>query len=291
MSAQMAGSSENSDGTQVPMPVSVLILTLNEEQNLGSCVAALSAFDDVVVLDSFSVDGTVALAERLGARTYRRAFDNFSSQRNFALDNVAFKHDWILHLDADEVVTEELCAEIRQAIEDPRYDAYRVPSRLMFFGQWLRYSGMYPTYQVRLGRKSALRFMQVGHGQREALDSPRIGALRNPYLHFSFSKGMADWFEKHNRYSSDEARAEVARLRDGSRIDWAGLVSFAPTRRRRALKTLSVRLPFRPLLRFLYMYFVRLGFLDGRAGWTYCRMIATYEFMIVLKMRQLRRDR
>ena len=232
MSVQIAGSSVNSDGTQVPMPVSVLILTLNEEQNLRSCVAALSAFDDVVVLDSFSVDGTVALAERLGARTYRRAFDNFSAQRNFALDNVAFKHDWILHLDADEVVTDELCAEMRQAIEDQRYDAYRVPSRLMFFGQWLRHSGMYPTYQVRLGRKSALRFTQVGHGQREAIEPQRIGTLRSPYLHFSFSKGMADWFEKHNRYSSDEARATVARIRDGSRADWAGYRRGAQPNRR-----------------------------------------------------------
>jgi glycosyltransferase involved in cell wall biosynthesis len=273
------------------LPVSVLILTLNEEQNLGSCVAALSAFDDVVVLDSFSVDGTVALAERLGARTYLRAFDNFSAQRNFALDNVAFKHDWILHLDADEVMTEELCAEIRRAIEDPRYDAYHVPSRLMFFGQWLRYSGMYPAYQVRLGRKSALRFAQVGHGQREAIEPERIGTLRNPYLHFSFSKGMADWFEKHNRYSSDEASAAVARLREATRVDWAGLVSFAPTRRRRALKEVSVHLPFRPVFRFLYMYFIRLGFLDGRAGWTYCRMIAVYEFMIVVKIREMNRKR
>ena len=124
-------------------------------------------FDDIVVLDSYSTDQTVQVAESLGARTYQRTFDNFAGQRNFAFDNIEFSNDWILHLDADEVLTDELCAEIRRVIEDPDLDAYRVPSRLMFMGRWLRYSGMYPTYQVRLGRKTVLRFAQVGHGQRE----------------------------------------------------------------------------------------------------------------------------
>ncbi len=274
-----------------PVAVSVLILTLNEEQNLGACVAALHGFDDIVVLDSYSTDQTVQVAQSLGARTYQRTFDNFAGQRNFALDNIEFSNDWILHLDADEVSTDELRDEIRRVIEDPDLDAYRVPSRLMFIGRWLRYSGMYPTYQVRLGRKKVLRFAQVGHGQREDLDPRRVGTLKQAYLHYSFSKGLSDWFERHNRYSTDEARITVAQLRDGMRVDWAGLLSVAPTRRRRAIKELSMHLPFRPLLRFFYMYILRLGFLDGHAGWTYCRLMATYEFMIAAKAREMLRGR
>jgi glycosyltransferase involved in cell wall biosynthesis len=279
------------EGASEPVAVSVLILTLNEEQNIGTCLAALRGFNDIVVLDSFSTDQTVQIANSLGARAYQREFDNFAGQRNFALENIDFSNEWILHLDADEVLTTELREEIRRAILDPNVDAYRIPSRLMFMGQWLRYSGMYPTYQVRLGRKRALRFAQVGHGQREDLDPRRVATLQQAYLHYSFSKGLGDWFERHNRYSTDEARATVVRLREGGRVDWAGLFSTAATRRRRAMKDLSMHMPFRPLLRFLYMYVLRRGFLDGRAGWTYCRMMATYEFMIVAKAREMLRGR
>ncbi len=286
MARQVPGGGEPGLPDPKAVPVSVLILTLNEEQNISTCIAALHGFDDIVLLDSFSTDQTMHVAQSLGARTYQRVFDNFAGQRNFALDNIQFANNWILHLDADEVLTDELREEIRRAVVDQGFDAYRIPSRLMFLGRWLRYSGMYPTYQVRLGRKKALRFAQVGHGQRETLDPQRVGTLKQAYLHYSFSKGLADWFERHNRYSTDEARATVARLRKGGRIDWAGLLSTAPTRRRRALKDLSLHVPFRPLFRFLYMYVLRLGFLDGRAGWTYCRMMATYEFMIVAKAQE-----
>jgi glycosyltransferase involved in cell wall biosynthesis len=279
------------EGASEPVAVSVLILTLNEERNIGTCLAALRGFNDIVVLDSFSTDQTVQIANGLGARVYQREFDNFAGQRNFALENIDFSNEWILHLDADEALTTELLEEIRRAILDPNVDAYRIPSRLMFMGQWLRYSGMYPTYQVRLGRKRALRFAQVGHGQREDLDPRRVATLKQAYLHYSFSKGLADWFERHNRYSTDEARATVVRLREGGRVDWLGLISTAATRRRRAMKDLSMHMPFRPLLRFLYMYVLRRGFLDGRAGWTYCRMMATYEFMIVAKAREMLRGR
>ncbi|WP_175534438.1 glycosyltransferase family 2 protein [Thiocapsa roseopersicina] len=269
------------------MGISILILTLNEQANLPVCLAAVAWSDDVVVVDSFSQDDTVAVAERLGARVYRRAFDDFAGQRNYALDQIPFKHEWVLHLDADEIVTPALQAELQAAVADGRFDAWRVPSRMMFMGRWLRYSGLYPSYQVRLGHRDRFRFKQVGHGQREDLAPERIGTLREPYLHYSFSKGLTDWFDKHNRYASAEAR-EAARLSEnGGGFDWSGLTARDPTRRRRALKVLSTRLPFRPLLRFLYMYILRRGFLDGHAGLTYCRLLAIYEYMIVLKMREL----
>jgi len=159
---------------------------------------------------------------------------------------------------------------------------------MIMFGKWLRFSGMYPTYQVRLGRVGSLRFKQVGHGQREDLDASRVGTLKNPYLHYSFSKGFEEWFNKHNYYSTQEA-VEGLRIFDKKGIDWGCLMSVSgSTRRRRALKDLSVRLPFRPLLRFLYIYILRRGFLDGTAGLTYCLLISIYEYMITLKMKELR---
>ncbi|KAA6183962.1 glycosyltransferase family 2 protein [Thiohalocapsa marina] len=269
------------------MNFSILLLTLNEEANLPACLAAVDWCDDIVVLDSFSSDSTLAIAEAAGARVYQRRFDHFAGQRNHALEQIEFKHEWILHLDADEIVTPELYAEIGQVIAEGCFDAFRIPSKTVFFGQWLRYSGMYPTYQVRLGHRDRLRFKQVGHGQREDLPAERVGTLTEPYLHYSFSKGLTEWFDKHNRYATDEARETVAALSAGHGLDWRGFWSRDRTRRRRALKALSLRLPFRPSLRFFYMYVLRRGFLDGRAGFTYCRLLAIYEYLIVLKTREL----
>ena len=269
------------------MSISVLLLTLNEQSNIRGCIEALDGCDDIVVLDSYSKDDTVALARQMGARVYARAFDNFADQRNFALAHISFQYDWVLHLDADEILTPELKAEMTSVILNPHYDAYRIPSKTMFFGRWLRYSGMYPSYQVRLARKTGFRFKQVGHGQREDIASERIGTLKHPYLHYSFSKGLSDWIEKHNRYSTDEAWAIVRSREENMLIDWAGLWAWQDRmRRRRTLKTLSFRLPCRPLLRFLYMYVLRRGFLDGRAGFTYCQLLSFCEYMIVFKTRE-----
>ena len=269
------------------MPVSILLLTLNEEQNLPACLEAIAWCDDIVLVDSFSSDRTVEIAEAHGVRVFQRKFDHFAGQRNYALEEVAFKHEWVFHLDADEIFTEALQKEMEEAIGNPAFDAWRVPSKTMFLGQWLRYSGMYPSYQVRLTRSPGFRFKQVGHGQKADIPLEKIGTLNEPYLHYSFSKGLTEWFEKHNRYSSDEAAAALAhRLSDS--VDWAGLVSADPSRRRMAIRGLVFRMPMRPLLRFLYMYLFRRGFLDGRAGLTYCRLMATYEFMIICKIREIK---
>src|SRR6185295_19437317 len=119
-------------------------------------------------------------------------FTNFADQRNFGLAKGGFKHDWILHLDADEIVTEELRDEIHAAVQNSEKDAYQVGSRMMFNGQWLRHSGLYPSYQVRFGRRERLRFIQAGHGQREEMPAGRIGTLQSPLIHHSFSKGIHD---------------------------------------------------------------------------------------------------
>jgi glycosyltransferase involved in cell wall biosynthesis len=269
--------------------ISVLILTRDEEINLAACLDSVQWSDDVLVVDSFSTDRTVEIARERGVRVVQNRFIDFAQQRNFGLDQPGWKHDWILHLDADERITPTLRDEMLAAVRARERDAFRLASKMMFMDRWLKYSGMYPWHQVRLGRREALRFVQVGHGQRESLAPERIGTLREPMLHFSFSKGIADWIEKHNRYSTAEARHALAEA--GARVEWGALLSGDGVRRKRALKSLFRHLPFRPTLRFLYMYVVRLGFLDGRAGLTYCRLLRWYESMIVLKTGELRRAR
>ena len=273
------------------MSISIVLLTLNEEANLPRCLESLCWCDDIVVVDSYSSDRTVEIAKDMGARCLKRHFDNFAGQRNWALDKVDFRHEWVLHLDADEVCTDALQVEMCARIANSKYDAYRIPSKMMFMGRWLRFAGLYPSYQVRLGRQPVFRFRQVGHGQRERIDPARVGTLRQPYLHYSFSKGLADWFEKHNRYSTQEAQEFLDDGRVG-RWDWLGAFALSdPVRRRRALKALSFRVPFRSTVRFLYMYLLRLGLLDGIAGFRYCSLLAMYESMIDVKIRELRRRR
>jgi glycosyltransferase involved in cell wall biosynthesis len=266
------------------MKCSVLILTHNEAANLPACLDALAWCDDIVVIDSGSSDGTVELARARGARILSRPFDTFAAQRNFGLDHGALRYEWVLHLDADEVLTREFVAALQQLSVPPGVDAYRVPSKLILSGQWLRFAGMYPVYQVRIGHRDRLRFKQVGHGQREDVSPDRVELFPEPYLHFSFSHGMRRWLEKHVRYASEEAdlmlalRSEVT----GSRPD--GKRSTDPTERRRMAKAWSAKLPFalRPALRFIYLYFFRQGFRDGRTGLAYALMMSVYEGMIAV---------
>lgn len=262
------------------MKVSVLILTYNEERNIATCLASLAGIDDIVVVDSGSADGTCALAEEHGARILTRPFDNFASQRNFGLDEGSLRHEWVLHLDADEVATPDFLAALESLTAEPCIEGYRVPSKTILNGRWLRYSGMYPTYQVRLGHRDRMRFKQVGHGQREDLALEQVGTFPEPYLHYNFSHGITQWLHKHVGYAEAEAeqffrdREVELRPRD--------FLFGNKTERRRALKRLVNRLPvtLRPPLRFIHAYVLRRGFLEGRVGLQYAVMLSCYEAMI-----------
>lgn len=271
--------------------ISVVILTFNEAQNLPRALASVHWCDDVLVVDSGSTDQTVAIAEAAGARVLVRPFDSFARQRNHAMDAGGFRHPWVLHLDADEAVTPDLHRELSGIAANPvaAFPVYRVPSRLIFMGAWLRRSGMYPAYQVRFGKAGVLRFVDYGHGQREVQPPELVGTLQAPLDHHNFSKGSNDWFARHLRY----ARAEALQSLDerGTTVGWRELASGDSTRRRRALKRLAYRMPLRPLLRFLYVYVARLGFLDGAPGFHYAVMMAIYQYFIGLNERELLRGR
>lgn len=268
------------------MSLSVLILTFNEEANVRRCLESVVWSDDVVVIDSGSTDATVAIAESMGARVFQREFDNFANQRNWGLEKAGLRHEWVLHLDADEVVPPEMHEEILAVIRRADLSAYRTALKLMFQERWIKRASMYPAYQVRLGRRDKLRFKMDGHGQRETLPPSEVGTLETSLLHYSFEKGLADWFEKHNRYSTAEAIASLRRRAQGQASFWA-IFSLDRGTRFRALKNLSSRLPFRPLFRFFYMAIIRRGLLDGMPGLHYCTLVIVYEYMIVLKEKEI----
>ncbi|MHC4992137.1 MAG: glycosyltransferase family 2 protein [Planctomycetota bacterium] len=268
-----------------PPPVSVVILTLNEELNIPECLASCAWCDDVHVLDSGSTDRTVQIARELGAQIHVHPFNSFGAQRNWAIDNIGMKHEWVFHLDADEHFTPELLESMRELLaKSPSEAGFYVPNKLMFMGRWLKRSGAYPTYQMRLFHKKRMRFCDYGHGQRE-LTGGVVGTLDVPYLHFAFSKGLTDWFAKHNRYSALEALQVLEQ--PSTTWSWRDLFSSDPVKQRRAWKEWSHHIPFRAQLRRLYMLFILGGIFEGRAGRTYARMMAIYEQMISLKLRTL----
>lgn len=269
------------------MGCSVLILTLNEEANLPRCLESVRWCDDIVVLDSFSTDKTVEIAKAAGARVIQRKFDNWASHQNWAVANIEFRHPWVYYSDADEVLTEELSKEIQAVTADEARAevAYRVRYKNMFFGRWLKYSSMYPVWILRLFRPGKVRWERLVNPV-PVVDGAE-GRLQEHFLHYSFNKGLSAWVTKHGQYAKLEAEESIRSLREDA-VPWRAIFSFDSVRRRKALKTLSFRLPFRPLLRFAYMYGLRGGFLDGRAGLIYCRLIAFYEYLIVLQMREIR---
>jgi len=266
--------------------ISVLILTLNEEKNLPVCLSSLSWCDDIVILDSYSNDKTEQLTFSAGARFVQRKFDNYAAQRNFGLNAVKYKHDWLLMVDADEVIPPELVAEMRSVLkrDSDETTIYRMRRKDHFLGKWIRHSSGYPTW---FGRLIKIGLVQVKREiNEEYITDGKVGYLKEHLYHYPFNKGIASWIDKHNRYSTMEARL----VRDGglSMPSFGDFFSSDPTDRRRALKAFVYRMPGRPLAMFFALYIVKRGFLDGRAGFTFCVLRTFYEFMINCKIKELK---
>ncbi len=268
---------------------SVLILTLNEERQLPGCLASVAGCDDIVVLDSGSVDRTAELARAAGARVYVQPFENFAAQRNHAHREIAFRHPWVFHLDADERMTPGLrdeCADFDGT--EPLDGCYAAP-RMLWEGRWIRHCTDYPAWQARFVKARGFEFVEAGHGQREA-PAMRMGRLSAPYLHDLSADGVDGWLAKHRRYAAAEAAAFLAG-EAGSGPALGALFRGPPLARRRALKHLSHWLPGRPAWRWVYQYVLRGGFLDGGPGYRYCRLLARYEGFTSGEIRRLRAAR
>ena len=270
-----------------PSPgISILILTLNEEANIEAALDSVAAFDDIVVLDSCSTDRTVELATARGARIVQRPFDNWAAHHNWALAQIDFRHPWIFYLDADERMTPALEQEIRTIAADPNEErvGFYCGAANYFMGRLISHS--YPPVPI-------LRFYKPPFVSYQRLVNPTthvtgpVGHVHNRFLHFTFSKGLTEWLAKHNRYSQAEAIEAIA-SRERDAISLREFIDPNPAVRRAALKRLAWRLPFRPQLKFLWLYVACRGFLDGWPGYVYCRLQSTYEYFIDLKIEEMR---
>ena len=273
--------------------ISVLIPTLNEAHNIVDCVQSVRWSDDIVVIDSGSTDGTQQLAAGLGAVVVEFKWNGkVPKKKNWALQNVPWKHDWVLVLDADERVPEDLGAEMRKEVQWPRADGYFINRRFLFLGAWLRHCGYYPSWDLRLFRHQKGRYETLHPGDTRSGDNEvhehivldgTTAFLTGELLHLAYPD-IFTWMEKHNRYSNWEAEIEVGACR--ARHDARQLSPELAGRRR--LRNRSRHWPFRPTLRFLYSYVVKRGFLDGYPGYVFCRLLAAYEMLSVFKARELR---
>jgi glycosyltransferase involved in cell wall biosynthesis len=266
---------------------SVLVLTLNEEVNLTDCLKSVEWSDDVVVFDSYSADRTVEISRSFGATVVQRRFNGYASQRNAALNQVIYKHPWVLMLDADERVTRELRNDIEACIAKAPGDVvmFRIRRKDYFMGRWLRRSSGYPTWFGRLVRPGRVRVEREVNEEYHA--DGKVGAITEHLIHFHFNKGIANWFERHNTYSTMEAETLLKEM--GSGVSWRKIFSRDPVIRRKGLKRLAHRLPATPLVSFVYLYLFRLGFLDGIPGLAFCVLRGIYECMVALKVAESRR--
>jgi glycosyltransferase involved in cell wall biosynthesis len=274
--------------------ISILILTKNEQQDLPGCLESVQWSDDVHVFDSYSTDATVEIARAAKARVSSRPSGqsdllfggNEAEHKNWALRNLRFRYKWVLHLDADERVTAELAMRMREAVQSPGANvAFRVQRRDFFLGQWLKHVQASPFY-IRLFRPEKITYQRLVNPVSIA-EGP-VGEVSGYLDHFPFSKGVSHWADRHNSYSTLEAQ-QILKNRSGNNLFSIRKAIFAKRfeERRFHQKEFFYRIPGRPLVKFAVLLFVKRGFLDGHAGFAYAVLQSFYEYMIVLKTREL----
>ncbi len=286
--------------SQQKIPVSVLIPAKNEELNLPACLESVAVADEIFVVDSQSEDRSIEISENFGAKVVQFHFNgSWPKKKNWSLENLPFRNEWVLIVDCDERITPELWTEISSAIANAEYDGYYINRKVFFMGKWIRFGGKYPDWNLRLfkhklGRYENLNTEDIANtGDNEVHEHvvlpSRVGYLKEDMLHIDF-RDIYQWLARHNRYSNWEARVYYNLLTGKNDSGTIGANLFGDAvQRKRFLKKIWVRLPFKPLLRFILFYFIRLGFLDGIPGYIYGRLLSQYEYQIGVKLYELRK--
>ena len=234
--------------------LAVIILTYNEEFNIGNCLKSVVGLtNNIFIVDSYSTDRTLEIAKKYKAEVIQHPFENQAQQFNWALDNLDIKNEWILRLDADEYITEDLKKEILEKLENgipDNINGFYIKRRAYFMGRWIRHGGYYPAWILRLFRKGKAKSEERAMDEHIVLLEGESGKLKNDFIDDN-KKGLGKWVEKHNNYAQREAD-DVLR----------GDIGLGEKRK------LYYKLPIfcRAFIYFVYRYFIRLGFLDGKEG-------------------------
>jgi glycosyltransferase involved in cell wall biosynthesis len=265
--------------------VEVLIPTLNEAAVIRDTVQNALAIGPVFVLDSMSTDGTQRIAREAGATVVEQKFLGYARQKNWGLQNLPFKGEWVFILDADERITPQLREEVLRTIDDPdRAEGYFVNRVVLFMGRAIRHGGLYPSWNLRFFRRGKCHYEDRSVHEHMVCDGP-TDYLRNEMLHIR-GESVHEWIRKHIRYADLESD-EWVKLNRGLEAGASAQQLFRHTLRYRQYLRREIwpRTPLKPVLRFFYMYFLRLGLLDGMAGLHMANMMSIYEYMIELLYR------
>jgi len=267
----------------------VLILTRNEEKNIGDCLRSVAWAPEIFVVDSESTDRTTEIATSLGAKVFAHPFEGYAAQRNWALENLPFSSEWVLMLDADERMPPGLAAEIAKVVrsDGKGNTGFYLVRRFLFLGRWLRHGGLYPTWLLRLFKRRHVRFEDRPVNEHAILNGT-AGQLQYPFDHCD-NRPLSDWTAKHNRYSDLEAEEYLQEMFGrGFRTAIGARLWGTQAERKRWIKLRlwnQCPLLLRPFLFFFRNYFLKGGFLDCRAGFIYHVLWSFwYQFLISAKI-------
>lgn len=245
------------------LPISACIITLNEEDNIDRCLSSLDFTNEIIIVDSGSIDKTIEIASKYNAAIYTRKFDNYVNQKNFCISKA--KNEWVLSLDADEAISPELKSELLLLAERDFScnHGFEVPRITFYLGRWIRHGGWYPNTQIRLFQKSKGQFKGFLVHERVVVEG-NIKSFKHPILHYSY-RNISDHLKFIDRYSN-LAAAEKHALGQRSGV----LLSLA-----------------KAFWKFFYMYIIRFGFLDGKAGLVVAVLGGYYNFLKYIKLYEL----
>lgn len=286
------------------LSISAIILIYNEELNVGNCLKSIADWvDEIIIVDSFSTDKTLEIVKKYTDKIHQRKFKNQAEQFNWALDNIKIANDWILRLDADEVMLPETWREIGEQFNKLLITNDQLPitgfylkRRVYFMSRWIKHGGYYPAWFLRLWRKDAGRYEEREMDEHVVLSKGRAIHLRNDFEEHD-RKDLTSWIQKHNSYATREAEAYIKEFQisnfkfQNERLEGRRTGSD-PEKRRWYKNQLYYKLPpfLRALLYWEYRYFIRLGFLDGVPGliWHFLQGF-WYRFLVDAKIYELKR--
>ncbi len=246
--------------------LSVTIITLNEEKNITQCLESVKWADEIVVVDSGSKDKTIEICRRYTDRVFLNPWRGMNEQKAFAME-MAF-HQWILNIDADERVTDELRDHILRILEKPEHDGYRFPRKNFFLGRWMRYGGWYPDHVLRLFRKDLSYYGGINPHDKVIVRTGNVGTIKTPLLHFTYSS-ISQYIIRQNSYSS---AAAVELFNRGKRTN-------------------PLHIFFKTVWKFIEVYFIKKGFLDGGRGLITALGSSFSQFMKYSKLWELERNK
>ncbi len=267
--------------------ITVIIPTYNVEELIAQAIESVLWADEIMVVDSFSTDRTVAIAREYGARILQHEYVYSAKQKNWAIPQA--QNEWILLLDSDEVVTRELQKNILNLLsgtEINQYDGFAIARKHYFLGKFLRWGGRYPLYNIRLFRRTC-RYEDRNVHAHIILPKEKMKNIKGDILHYS-DRSLDQFFAKFNRYSTWQANYMLRVYKNGmTKINWTNFFTN-PFYAKAIIKDLWTFIPFTPFIRFVYMYFLRLGFLDGRYGFMIAFFYAFEDYVAKTKYLEMR---